>query len=78
MKDLKDDKEAVLSYDKHSPYVRQLLKTRASRNKVTTHDQIQLVSAVLDHGPQLQWKSYWKAKTLENQSRVRDFEVSQE
>ena len=54
MKDLEGIKEAVVSYDMHSPYVRELVKTCASRNKVTPHDSLQLVSAVLDHSPQLQ------------------------
>lgn len=51
MRDLKDIKQAVVSYGMHSPHVRELVKTRASRNKVTPHDWLQLVSAVLDHGP---------------------------
>ena len=65
-KDMKEIKQAVVSYGMHSPHVRELVNTWASRNKVTPHDWLQLVSAVLDHGPQLQWKSFWreKAKTL--------------
>ena len=64
----------------HSPYVRELVKTWASRNKVIPHDWLQLVSAVLEHGTQLQWKSFWReeAKVLEHQGRVRGFEASQD
>lgn len=51
MKDIKDNKETVVSYGIHLPYVRKLLITRASRNKVTSYDWLQLVSAVLDHEP---------------------------
>ena len=80
MKGSKDTKEAVASYGLHPLYVSQLVKTQASRNKVTPHDWLQLVSAVLDHVPQLQWESYWReeAKALEHQSRVRGFEASQD
>ena len=38
VKDLKDIKQELVSYGMHSPYVRELLKTWASRNKVTKHD----------------------------------------
>ena len=64
----------------HSPYVRQLVKTWASRNKVISHDWLQLVSAILGHSPQLLWKSFWreKAKTLEHQGRVKGVEASQD
>ena len=54
MKELKDIRQAVVSHSIHSPYVRQLVKTWASRIRVTPHDWLQLVSAVLDHGPQIQ------------------------
>ena len=79
MKGPKDTKEVVASYGLHPLYVRQLVKTWASRNKVTPHDWLQLVSAVLDHVPQLQWECYWReeAKALEHQGRVRGFEASQ-
>ena len=36
----------------------QLVKTRASRNKIAPDDWHQLVSAVLEHGPQLKWKRF--------------------
>ena len=53
MKALKDIKQAIVSYGMFSPYMRELKKTWASRNKVISHDWYQLVSAILDHGPQL-------------------------
>ena len=49
MKDLKDIKQ-VVSYVRHSPYVRELVKTRASRNKIMPRDWLQLVSAELEDG----------------------------
>ena len=54
MKALKDIKQAIVSYGMFSPYMRELKKTWASRNKVISHDWYQLVSAILDHGSQLQ------------------------
>lgn len=46
-----------------------------------SHDWIQLLaSAVLEDGPQLQGKSYWreKAKVLQHQGRVSGSEASQD
>ena len=54
IKDLKEINQAVVSYGMHSPYVRELLKILASRNKVTPHFWFQLVSAMLKDGLQLQ------------------------
>ena len=50
----------------------------ASINKVTLHDWLQLVSVVLEYGPQIQWKYYWReeAKALEHQGRTRGSEAS--
>ena len=60
-------------------YMRKLVKTWASRNKVTPDDWLQQLSAVPDHGPQLQWKKIWReeAKALQHQGRIRGFEASQ-
>ena len=57
MKDLKDIKQAVVSYGIYSPYVRELVKTRDSGNKITPHNWL-FFSAVLEDGSQLQWKCY--------------------
>ena len=38
MKDLKEIKQAVVSYGMHSPFVREMVKTWAVSNKVTPHD----------------------------------------
>ena len=37
MKDLKNNKKSMVSCSMHSPYVRQLVKIWASRNKVIPH-----------------------------------------
>lgn len=63
----------------HSPKVKQLVKTFVSRNNVTPHGWLQLVSVVLEHGTQLQWKSCWREETKahEHQGRVRGYEAFQ-
>ena len=54
-----------------------MVKTWASSNEVTPHDCLQLVLVVLEDGPQLQWKCYWReeAKALEQERRVKGFEA---
>lgn len=49
-------------------------------NRVIWADWLQLVSAVLEDGLQLQWKCYWSkdAKALEQQGRVKWFEAAQD
>ena len=44
MKGLKDIKQKIVSYGMRSPYVRELGKTWDSRNKITSHDWLQLFS----------------------------------
>lgn len=77
---LKEIKQAIVSYDPHSPFVREMVKTWASNNKTTSHDWLQLISAVLEDGPQLLWKCYWwkEAKLLEQQGKAKGFEASQD
>lgn len=57
MKDLKIFEEAIVSYGMHLAYVRQMLITWSSRNKITPNDWNQLVAAILEYGTQLEWKS---------------------
>ena len=54
MKDLKEIKQAVVSYDICSPFVREMVKIWASWNNATPHDWLWFVSAILEDGPQLQ------------------------
>ena len=78
MKVMKDIKQSVVSYGMHSPYVRQLVKTWASRNKVISHYWLQLVSAILGHSPQLPWKSFWREKAKIPEHQGRGVEASQD
>lgn len=56
----------------HSPYVRQMLNTCSSRNRIIPNDWNQLISAVLEYSHQLQWKNWWReeAEALEQQGRL--------
>lgn len=51
----------------------------SSRNRITPNDWSQLISAVLEYSQQLQWKSWMReeAKALEQQGKMRGFEISQ-
>ena len=49
-------------------------------NKANPQELLHLILAVLEDGPQLQWKCYWReeAKALEQQGKVKGFEASQD
>ena len=80
MNDLKEIKQVVVTYGLHSAYVREMIKTWASSIKVTPHAWLQLVSAVLDDGPQLMFKCYFReeVKILEQQGKAKRLETSQD
>lgn len=74
MKDLKKNiKKAIVSDGMHSAYIRQMLDTWFSRNRITQNDWTQLVSAVLECGSQLQRKSWLREETFEQQDKIRGF-----
>ena len=53
----------------------------ASNNKAIPHDWIQLISAVLENGPHLLWKCYWREeakKILQQQGKAKGLEISQD
>ena len=58
MSDLKEIKQAIVSYGLQSPFVSEMVKTWASSNKATPHDWLQLISVVLENRPQQLWKCY--------------------
>ena len=62
-------KQALLTYDLHSTCVKEMIKTWASGIKATLHDFFQLVSAILDDGPQLMFKIYFKEKSQNMKQR---------
>lgn len=70
-----------MSYGMHSAW-RQMVNVWSSRNRNTLipSDWNQLVSAVLEYSTQLEWKSWLKEKinTLEQQGKVRSYEISQD
>ena len=80
MNDLKEIKQAVVTYGLHSTFIREKVKTQVSSIKAFSYDWLQLVSAVLDDGPQLLWKYYFRkeAKILEHQGKAKGLETSQD
>lgn len=79
MTELKGIKQAMVAYGVHSPYVKELLSTWATANKITPLDWNNLISAVLDQFSQIKWKALWRqeAKALELQGLKDGFEASQ-
>ena len=51
MNDVKEIKQAVVTYGLHSAFVREMIKTWSSSIRAMPHAWIQLVSAFLDDGP---------------------------
>ena len=80
MNDLKKIKQAVKIYGFHSAFVREMIKTWPFSIKVMPHDQLQLVSSVLDDGPKLMFKCYFRedAKILEQHGKTKGLETSQD
>lgn len=80
MRDFKEIKEAITTHGIHSTFVKQLLNSWSTSNRVIPEDWKQLTSAVLEYSQQLQWKSWLKeeARNLEQQGKLRGFQVSQD
>ena len=73
-------KEAIVIYGMHSPFVKQMPNSWSCCNRVTPKDWLDMVTAMLEAGLLIQWKSWWReeAKTIEQRSRARGIEVSQD
>ena len=58
--------------------MKQKLNSWATRNRIIPQDWKYLVTAVLEVGPQLQWKTWWReeAMVIDQQSRARGIELS--
>lgn len=71
-------KEAIISYGMHSTFVKQMLNSWATHNRIISQDQKGLVTAILEAGPQLQWKTWWReeARVREQHGRARAMEIS--
>ena len=55
-------KEAIISYEMHSPYVKQILNNWATQNRIIPQDWKGLVEAILKTSSQLQWLQWWRKK----------------
>ncbi|KAL6038611.1 hypothetical protein STEG23_000524, partial [Scotinomys teguina] len=69
IRDFKNMKEAIVTYGIHSTYVKQMLNSWSTSNRIIPDDWHQLTSAVLEYSQQLQWKSCLReeARNLEQQ-----------
>ncbi|KAL6058619.1 hypothetical protein STEG23_038365 [Scotinomys teguina] len=78
IRDFKNMKEAIVTYGIHSTYVKQMLNSQSTSNRIIQDDWHQLTSAVLEYSQQLQWKSWLReeARSLEQQGKLRGFEIS--
>ena len=72
-------KEAIVSYGIHSPFIRQLLNSWSTCHQVTPKDWLDMATEVLETGPLIQWKSWWReeAKMIEQRNSARGLELSQ-
>ena len=70
MLDLKRFKEVIISNGMHSPYVKQMLNLWATWNRIIPQVWRDLFTAVLESGPQLQWRTWLKieANTIEQEN----------
>ncbi|KAL6036674.1 hypothetical protein STEG23_021821, partial [Scotinomys teguina] len=57
IRDFKNMKEAIVTYGIHSTYVKQMLNSWSTSNRIIPDDWHQLTLAVLEYSQQLQWKS---------------------
>ena len=80
MLDLRRFKDAIVSYGIHLPFVKQMLNSWLVCNRIIPKDWIELVKGVLEPGPQLQWSTWFReeAKIIEQQSKARGMEISQD
>ncbi|KAL6040241.1 hypothetical protein STEG23_020317 [Scotinomys teguina] len=80
MLDLKRFKEAIVNYGIHSPFVKQMLNSWSTCNRIVPQDWKDLVTAVLEPGAQLQWLAWLReeSRVLEQQYRPRGVQISQD
>ncbi|KAL6033009.1 hypothetical protein STEG23_015477 [Scotinomys teguina] len=69
IRDFKNMKEAIVTYGIHSTYVKLMLNSWSTSNRIIPDDWHQLTSAILEYSQQLQWKSWLReeARNLEQQ-----------
>lgn len=57
--DLKIFKFALISYGMYSPFVKKSLTSWLTSNRIAPQNWKDLVTALLEPGPQLQWMTKW-------------------
>ncbi|KAL6034708.1 hypothetical protein STEG23_001687 [Scotinomys teguina] len=76
IRDFKNMKEAIVTYGIHSTYIKQMLNSWSTSNRIIPDDWHQLTSAVLEYSQQLQWKNWLReeARNLEQQGILMQME----
>ena len=71
-------KEATTSYGMHSLFVKQMLNAWSASRRIIPQDWRDLVTAILEPGPQLQWRTWNKndAKIVGQRNTSRGTEIS--
>ena len=73
MLDLRRFKEVIVSYGMYSPFAEKMLNLWSTCNRIISQNWKDLVIAVLDPGPQLQWRTCWK-----DEARAGGIDISQD
>ena len=55
---VREEEEVMVSYGMCSPFVKQVLNSWSTCNRIIPQDWRDLVTAVLEPGPQLQWRTW--------------------
>ena len=58
--DLKEIKQAIAACGLHSSFVREIVKMWTFSSKAKSQDWAQLISAVIESGPQLLWRYFFE------------------
>lgn len=77
---MKRIKEVVISYNMHFPYLKQMLNSWTTENRIFLQDSKDLITAILKVGPQFQWKTLCKKEVSarEHRNSIRDFNIFQD
>lgn len=64
MIDLRHFKEAIISYELHSPYVKHILSNWATQNRISPKDYKGLANNCTTGQIKLQWLTWWREEAI--------------
>ena len=64
----------------YSPYVKQILNSWVTHNRTVPQDWKNLAITILEAGPQLQWRTWWKEEStvIEQLNMTGNINISQD